>query len=162
MLDSELSMLWWQSPEMNRMCTPSGAWWQVCPPACRSHFLYCALLPAGTACCVGQAELNLQVTCVRWPADACRYHLMVPACLQAQHAAQAKLKGIRRPPERWQASSCCPACRYGMLCSAMTGHRQDFDKFLGFYEKHLNKNGLMCWQQVQTMHAQHHPAAYAV
>lgn len=36
-----------------------------------------------------------------------------------------------------------------MLCSAMTGHRQDFEKFLGFYEKHLNKNGLMCWQQVQ-------------
>ena len=41
-----------------------------------------------------------------------------------------------------------------MLCSAMTGHRQDFDKFLGFYEKHLNKNGLMCWQQVQAyMHS---------
>ena len=41
-----------------------------------------------------------------------------------------------------------------MLCSAMTGHRKDFDKFLGFYEKHLNKNGLMCWQQVQAyMHS---------
>ena len=35
-----------------------------------------------------------------------------------------------------------------MLISLMARERTDFDCFLAFYNAHVNKRGLMCWQQV--------------